>query len=108
MLVDDLSNLGIVVGFAVHYVAPVAPDRADVQQDRFVLALRNGKGFLAPFVPLNGLMHSGAQVGGRRLGEGVERLGGHGLSVSRWETFMKLVARTTRRALQVESFAQPG
>jgi predicted dinucleotide-binding enzyme len=31
-----------------------------------------------------------------------------GLSVSRWETFMKLVARTTRRAWQVESFAQPG
>jgi hypothetical protein len=34
-------------------------------------------------VPLDGLVHGRAKIGGRRLGEGVERLGGHGLSVSR-------------------------
>src|SRR5579863_97193 len=42
MLVHDLRDFGIVVGLPVHHVAPVAPDRADVEQDRFVLALRGG------------------------------------------------------------------
>ena len=76
-LVDDLRDFGIVVGLAVHDVAPVAPDRADIEQDGLVLALRRGKGVLAPFVPVDGLVHGRTQVGGRRLGERVERLGGH-------------------------------
>ncbi len=77
-LIDDLRDLRTVVRLAVHHMAPVAPHRANVQQDRLVLALRHGKGFLAPLLPLDGLMHGRTQVGGRRLGKGVEVLGGHG------------------------------
>jgi hypothetical protein len=33
-------------------------------------------------VPVDGLVHGRTEVGGRRLGEGIERLGGHGLSVT--------------------------
>jgi hypothetical protein len=36
MLVDELGNLRIFVGFPVHDVAPVAPDGPDVEQDGLV------------------------------------------------------------------------
>ena len=82
MLIHDLRNFGIVIRLAVHHMTPVAPDRADVEQDGLVLALRGGKGLLAPLMPLDGLVHGGAQIGGRSLGERVEGLGGHGSSVN--------------------------
>src|SRR5579863_10130049 len=78
-LVDDVCNFGIVVRLAVHHVAPVTPHCANVEQDGLVLALGDGKGLLAPLVPLDRLVHGGTQVGGRRLGQGVEGGGGHGL-----------------------------
>jgi len=30
---------GILIGFAIHHVAPVAPHRSDIQQDRLILLL---------------------------------------------------------------------
>ena len=63
MLVDDRGDLGVLIGLAVHHVAPVAPDRANVQQDRLVLRLGAGKRLLAPGVPLYRLMPGGTQVG---------------------------------------------
>src|SRR6185312_2116380 len=38
-LVDDVRSLGIFVRLAIHHMAPMAPHRADVEQDRFVLPL---------------------------------------------------------------------
>jgi len=35
-LIDELGERGIVVAFAIDYVAPVAPDRADVEKNGFV------------------------------------------------------------------------
>ena len=64
LLVDDLRGVCALVGFAVHDVTPVTPHRADVEQDGLVLALRFGEGYLAPLVPLDGLMHCRAQVRG--------------------------------------------
>ena len=71
--IDDLGDVGALVGFAVHDVTPVAPHRADVEQDGLVLALRLGEGFLAPLMPLDGLMHGRAQVSGRGLRQRVGR-----------------------------------
>ena len=71
LAIDDLGDFGALVGLAVHHVTPVAPHRADVEQNGLVLALRSGKGFLAPLVPLNGLMHGGAKIGGRGVRERV-------------------------------------
>jgi len=77
VLVHDGGNFRIVVGLAVHHMAPVAPHGANVEEHGFVLALRRGERFVAPLLPLDGLMHGGAQVGGRGAGEGVEGGGGH-------------------------------
>ncbi len=63
VLVDDASHLRVFVGFAVHHMAPVAPHRANVQQDGLVFSLGAGKRSLAPRVPLHRLMARRAQVG---------------------------------------------
>ncbi len=62
-LVDHGRDLGIFVAFAVDYVAPVAPDGADIEQDRFFFGASLGERFVAPFVPVDRLMRGGAQVG---------------------------------------------
>src|SRR5271167_1309555 len=81
VLVDDGSDFRIVVGFAVHHMAPVAPHGADVEQHGLVVALCGGESVLTPLAPLNGLMHGGTQVGGGCAGEGVEGGGGHASSL---------------------------
>ncbi len=45
--VDEGGDLGIVVAFAVHHMAPVAPHGANVEQDGLVFCFRGGEG-LAP------------------------------------------------------------
>ena len=62
-LIDEGGDLRVLVGLAVHDVAPVAPDGANVQQDWLVLGLGEGKGRRAPGMPLDGLMARRAQVG---------------------------------------------
>ena len=61
-LIDDLREFSVVIGFAIHHMAPMAPHCANVQQDRFVLPLRRSKSFFSPLVPLHRLMHRRAQV----------------------------------------------
>ena len=72
IFVDEPRHFGIVVGFAIHDVAPMAPDGADIQQHRLVLAARLGKSFFPPLPPENGLMHGGAQIRGSSFRQRVE------------------------------------
>ena len=57
------GDLGVFVRFAVHDVAPVAPDRANVEQDGLVLSLGARKRGLAPRMPVDRLMPRRAQIG---------------------------------------------
>ena len=78
VFIDDLGERGVLVRLAVHHMAPVAPDGADVEQDGLVLGDGLGKGFLAPLMPLHRLVHRRTQVGGRGVPEGVCGFGGGG------------------------------
>jgi len=82
ILIDDLGNVSIFVGFAVHHVAPVAPHRANVQEHRLVLLLGFFESFTAPLMPVNWLVHRRPQVRRRSLGKGVESVRTHMISVS--------------------------
>src|SRR5262249_27433492 len=76
-VVDDFSDLRIVVRLAIHYVAPVAPHCADVEQDGLVLLLRLAKGLFTPFMPMDRLMHGRTQIGRRRICKRVSLHGAH-------------------------------
>jgi len=41
-------------------MAPVAPDRADVEENGLVFGFGAGEGGVTPFVPFDGLVRSGA------------------------------------------------
>ncbi len=73
MLIDGRGHCGVFVGFAIHYMAPVAPHRAYVQKDRLPSLRGEGERCLPPFLPVDGLMHCGAKVGGSGFVEGVAR-----------------------------------
>ena len=73
MLVDNCGDLGIFVTLAIDDVAPVAPDRADIEQHRLAFGARFVEGFLAPFVPVDGLVSGGAQI---RAGGILQAIGG--------------------------------
>src|SRR5579883_2915309 len=75
MLVDDLRDGRIFVALAVDHMAPVAPDRADVEQDGLALRLRGAESVLAPFMPVDRLMRGGTKV---RTGGMFEAVFGHG------------------------------
>jgi len=45
MFVHDAAISGLSLGLAVHHVAPMAPHRADIEQNGFVLALRGFNAF---------------------------------------------------------------
>ena len=62
-LIDHRGNFGIFVALAIDYVAPVAPDCADVEKDWFAGGARGFEGLLAPFVPVDGLVRGGAEIG---------------------------------------------
>ncbi len=76
-LVYDLRDFWVVIGFAIHDMAPVTPDRANVEQDRLILPLRFSECFFTPLVPPDGLMHGRTQVRRSGFGKGVEGLGRH-------------------------------
>src|SRR5205814_10273052 len=80
MLVDDFRELGVLVGFAVDDVAPVAPDGTDIEEDGLVFGFGAGKSCVAPFVPVDGLMRCGAQVRAGGIFEAVFRMVGQGFS----------------------------
>src|SRR6185437_5598592 len=81
-LVDDLGDLGIIIGFPVHHMAPMAPHGPNIEQNGLILALGEGEGLLAPFIPLDGLLHRGAEVGRSRAREGIQSVGGHHSSLN--------------------------
>ena len=77
--VQDLRHLRILVRLAVHHMAPVAPHRADVEEDRLLFGPRLGERRLAPGTPVHRLMGGGLEVGG---GLGREQVG-HGVECTR-------------------------
>src|SRR3989454_2385767 len=70
--IENLGDARVLVRLAVHDVAPVAPHRADVEQDRLVLRPRSGEGRLSPREPVHGLVRGGFEVGGRLGGQRVQ------------------------------------
>src|SRR3989442_2596190 len=63
VLVDDGREIGVLVRFAVDYVAPVAPGGPDVEQDRAIEFFRAAEGVLASRVPLDWLRSEERRVG---------------------------------------------
>jgi hypothetical protein len=98
VFVDDRGQPGIFVALAVHHVTPVAPHGADIQQDGFVFSGCAGKGFRAPFMPLDRLVHGGSEIRRGGFGEGVGRLC-HLSQVYLGSTIPDQHARGTRRAV---------
>ena len=63
MLVQETGQLGVLVGLAVHDMAPMTPDGADVEQHRFVGRLRRGECLGTPGVPMDRLMGRRLEIG---------------------------------------------
>src|SRR5215831_1416604 len=55
-LVDEGGDFGVLVALPVDHVAPVAPNRADVEEDRLLLRPGLVEGGFAPFVPVDWLV----------------------------------------------------
>ncbi len=62
MLINERGDFRIFVGLAVHDVAPVAPYRANIEQDGLVLSMRARERRLAPRLPIDRLMPRRAQI----------------------------------------------
>ena len=58
--IDQRCDFRVLVAFAVDHVAPVAPHRADIKQDRFPLGASLVERLLTPFVPVNRLVRGRA------------------------------------------------
>src|SRR6266403_4274093 len=80
IVADDFRDFGILVAFAVDDVAPVAPHGTDIEEDGFVFRLGASKSGIAPFVPVNRLVRSGAQVGAGGIFQAVFRMVGQSRS----------------------------
>ena len=76
MFVDNFRNLDIFIALAVDDVAPVAPDGADVEEDGLVFGFGAFESVIAPFVPINGLVRGGTQVGAGGIFQAVFRMVG--------------------------------
>ena len=62
LLIDQRRKGGIFVTFAVDDVAPVAPDRADIEQDGLIFGSGAGESLLAPLIPIHGLVCGRSQI----------------------------------------------
>src|SRR5690349_20623053 len=71
VLVEEGRNLWILVGLAVHNMAPMTPDGADIEEHRFVGSLCLGEGFGSPRIPVDGLVRCGLKVGRSGRGQAV-------------------------------------
>ena len=67
--IDERGNVFILIRLHIHHVAPVAPDRTDVEQDRLVFLLCPAKGLLPPGQPVHRLTGSLPQIGTRRISQ---------------------------------------
>src|SRR5262249_909254 len=90
-IVDDFGDFGIFVAFAVDDVAPVAPDGADVEEDGLVFRFGAGESSVGPFVPIDGLVSGGAEVG--RGGSFEASFGGQGQPFVRAEDENSIIQR---------------
>ena len=81
MLVDDFGDGFVFVALAVDHVAPVAPDRADIQQDWLVFGFCTREGGFTPFMPVDGLVRSRTQVRAGGIFQTILRL------VRQWKPF---------------------
>jgi hypothetical protein len=88
VLVQEGRYIGVFVGFAIHDVAPVAPHGPYVEQDRLVGFLSGCEGFVAPGIPVNGLMRGRLEV--RRRGRG-KSIGRHGRESTRLRLAMSVI-----------------
>ena len=70
-IVDDGRHFLVFVALPVHYVAPVAPHRADVQEDGLPLLGGQAEGLVAPRMPLDRLVGCAFQIGTGLVGEAV-------------------------------------
>ncbi len=99
MLVHHPGGLGILEGFMGHDVAPVAGGVADGEQNRFVFPASPLQGFLAPRIPVHGVVGVLLKVRARLVDQGVfvhgrrRAVGREGDQYSR-----RPCARNTRRA----------
>ena len=62
ILINNLGDFGVLVTLTVDHVAPVAPDRADVQKNGLVFRFRARESGISPFVPVDGLVRRRTQV----------------------------------------------
>ena len=62
VLVDDGGNGIVLIGFAVHHVAPMAPHGSYVEQNGFILGFCGGECFRPPLMPADGLMHGRSKI----------------------------------------------
>ncbi len=79
MVVDDLGELGVLVRLAVDDVAPMAPRRPDVKEDRPVEFFRPTERILAPWIPGDGLVGRALQIGRGLRREPIRRLLRHAI-----------------------------
>ena len=69
--IEEFGEGGVLVRFAIHDVAPVAPDGADVEQHGALEPRGRVEGLASPGVPVDGLMGGALQVRGGGGGESV-------------------------------------
>ena len=62
--IEDLGDTRVLIGLAIHDVTPVAPHRADIQQDRLLLDARSRERVVAPGQPVDRLMGGRLEIGG--------------------------------------------
>src|SRR5207237_6635573 len=62
--IEKLGDARVLVRLAIHDVAPMAPDRADVEQARLLFAVRAGECGFPPREPLDRLVRGGFEGGG--------------------------------------------
>lgn len=79
MLIDERSDLGIFIAFAIDDMAPVAPDRSHIQKDRLRFGAGLLKRFISPLVPVHRLMGGGTEIGACRILQAICEIVCHGM-----------------------------
>ena len=82
LIVDDGRHFLVLVALPVHYVAPVAPHSADVQEHGLSLLGGQAEGLVTPRMPLDRLVGCAFQVCAGLVGEAV---GSHGRLINQWQ-----------------------
>ncbi len=75
--IDDLREFRVVIAFTIDYVAPVAPHRADVQQDWLVFGAGTSEGLITPLTPVHRLVRGRMQIRAGRIRQAIAGFVGH-------------------------------